>query len=111
MTKTKKELSEEISSKLGMKHTEVQQVVQEFIERMISALSKGEKIEFRNFGTFRVVERKAKVGRNPNNTKVDIKIPAKMAVKFVAGKDLAAKVAQLKIASEQVKQKAHIAAV
>jgi DNA-binding protein HU-beta len=43
------------------------------------------------FGTFSVVKRKAREGRNPQTGKA-IKIPAKKVVKFKAGKKLADKV-------------------
>ena len=39
------------------------------------------------FGTFKVVKRKARTGVNPQ-TKEKLKIPARKAVKFVAGKTL-----------------------
>jgi DNA-binding protein HU-beta len=43
------------------------------------------------FGTFRVIKRKARVGRNPQ-TGETIQIPAKKVPKFVPGKNLKNKV-------------------
>ena len=54
-------------------------------------LKKSGKLVLVGFGTFSVVKRKAREGRNPQTGKT-IKIPAKKVVKFKAGKDLAGKV-------------------
>lgn len=54
-------------------------------------LKKSGKLILVGFGTFSVVKRKAREGRNPQTGKA-IKIPAKKVVKFKAGKDLASKV-------------------
>jgi len=61
--------------------------VDAILELITDQLSKGNRIELRNFGVFEVVERKAKIGRNVyENTAV--KIPRRKVVKFWAGKDL-----------------------
>ena len=54
-------------------------------------LKKSGKLALVGFGTFSVVKRKAREGRNPQTGKA-IKIPAKKVVKFKAGKTLADKV-------------------
>ena len=51
-------------------------------------LKKSGKLVLVGFGTFSVVKRKARKGRNPQNGK-EIKIPAKKVVKFKAGAELA----------------------
>ena len=45
------------------------------------------KVTLVGFGTFKVIEKKAKVGRNPK-TGAKINIPKKKVPKFVAGKQL-----------------------
>jgi len=45
------------------------------------------KVTLVGFGTFKVIEKKAKVGRNPK-TGEKIRIPKKKVPKFVAGKEL-----------------------
>ena len=52
-----------------------------------SALKKGESVSITGFGSFKVVQRKARKGRNPR-TGSEIRIPASKAVKFTAGKAL-----------------------
>jgi len=58
-----------------------------FIETVKDALSSGEEVSFLGFGKFKVVDRAARIARNPQ-TGEEMKIPAKKAVKFTAGKDL-----------------------
>ena len=49
--------------------------VEAFLDDIIECLAKGQKIELRGFGSFKVKERKAKVGRNPRTGE---KIPIEM---------------------------------
>lgn len=56
-----------------------------FIDSIVDALKAGDKVTFVGFGVFSVSEKAARVGRNPQ-TGAEIKIPAKMAIKFKAGK-------------------------
>ena len=85
-TVTKKNLIQKISQKLNLHPKEVGEVIQNFLDSITGALSKGDRLEFRDFGVFEVVERKKKIGRNPKNASVPIVIPARKAVKFTAGK-------------------------
>jgi DNA-binding protein HU-beta len=50
-------------------------------------LKKGDPVAISGFGVFKVVERKARKGRNPR-TGEEIRIPASKAVKFTPGKAL-----------------------
>jgi DNA-binding protein HU-beta len=58
-----------------------------------ATLKKGGKVSVIGFGSFSVIQRKARKGRNPQTGK-EIKIPAKKAVKFSAGSELKKKVAK-----------------
>jgi len=58
-------------------------------DSVAKAMRKGEKVTFVGFGTFSVVQRKARKGRNPQTGK-EIKIAAKKAPKFTAGAALKA---------------------
>jgi len=51
---------------------------------MIESLSKGETLELRNFGVFKVKERKARTGRNPR-TGETVSVPPKKVVTFKPG--------------------------
>lgn len=89
-TKTKKDLVQEICQDQNLQPQLVKAVVQNFLDKMVDALAKGERLEFRHFGVFEVVSRKAKVGRNPKKADVSIVIPARRAVKFTPGKTMKA---------------------
>jgi DNA-binding protein HU-beta len=62
-----------------------------YVDTVAKELKKSGKLGIVGFGTFSVVKRKAREGRNPQTGK-KIKIPAKKVVKFRVGKALANKV-------------------
>ena len=62
-----------------------------FLEVIEEGLLKGEEITFLGFGKFEVVERAARTCRNPQTGK-EMKVDAKKAVKFKAGKALSEKI-------------------
>lgn len=87
-TMTKKKLINSISSDKGIHPNDVRQVIQAFLDKMTECLQNGDRLEFRDFGVFEIVERKQKIGRNPKNAAVPIVIPARPAVKFTPGKKM-----------------------
>ncbi len=87
----KKELIDEVAGKVGISKKEVANVIDAFTEAVSDALSKGERVTLVGFGTFDVIQRKARRGINPQ-TKKEIQIPARMAPRFKPGKALREKV-------------------
>ncbi len=81
---TKRELVMKISDESGIRQSDVKKVVQKFLDHIIEALVKGDTLELRNFGVFKVKSRKPRIGRNPK-TGVAVNIPAKKKVIFKAG--------------------------
>ena len=84
---TKAELVEEVSraSDLTKKHSEV--IVDTVFKSIVDALHRGEKIELRGFGSFRLRRREPRKGRNPKTgDKVDV--PPKKVPYFKPGKEL-----------------------
>jgi len=84
---TKAELVEAVSrvSDLTRKHSEV--IVEAVFTSIIDALQKGDKIELRGFGSFRLRQREPRKGRNPKTgDKVDV--PPKKVPYFKPGKEL-----------------------
>lgn len=81
---TKKDIVVKIADETGMKQVEVKKIVQKLIDHMIESLSKGETVELRNFGIFKVKSRKGRMGRNPR-TGDSVPIPEKKVVTFKAG--------------------------
>src|SRR5664279_2425413 len=95
MTLTKRDLVTRISNESGLVQQQVLDVVQKTLDYIAEALSKGDKVELRNFGVFEVKVRKARIGRNPNAPETDVPIPARAMVKFKAGKEMRADVLKL----------------
>jgi len=89
-TMTKKDLIQAISKEKKLHPNDVRQVVQAFLDEVMSSLTRGKRIEFRDFGVFEIVERKQKIGRNPKKADISIVIPAKNVAKFTPGKRLRA---------------------
>ena len=84
---TKAELVDAVSkvSDLTRKHSEV--IVDAVFSSIIDALHKGEKIELRGFGSFRIRQRRSRQGRNPK-TGEKVHVPAKKIPYFKPGKEL-----------------------
>jgi integration host factor subunit beta len=84
---TKAELVEEVSrvSDLTKKHSEV--IVDTVFRTIIDALHRGEKIELRGFGSFRLRRREPRKGRNPK-TGDKVEVPPKKVPYFKPGKEL-----------------------
>jgi DNA-binding protein HU-beta len=87
----KKELVDTLSEKASTTKKMAETFVDSFVEVVSEQLSKGEEVKLVGFGTFKVQDRKARKGVNPQTGK-SIKIPARKVPKFVAGKDLKEKV-------------------
>jgi integration host factor subunit beta len=91
-TVTKKELIEGVAREIRQPPGKVRVVVQEFLDAVVDSLSRGDRLEFREFGVFDIVHRKERVGRNPKKARVTIVIPPKNVVKFTPGKRMRAMV-------------------
>lgn len=85
---TKSELIKKVSGKLPyLAKKDVQTIVNTIFQNMSDALSRGEGIEIRGFGSFRVKIRRAKDGRNPK-TGETVRVPRKRIPFFKVGKEL-----------------------
>lgn len=83
---TKRDLVVRISEETGLIQQDVYAVIQKTLDYIVDSLSKGESIEFRNFGVFEVRQRKQRIGRNPNKPAQVVTIPERKVVKFKPGK-------------------------
>ena len=84
---TKADLVEKVAREADMTKKDAEQLVEIIFDSITNTLNKGEKIELRGFGSFRVRERGARRGRNPK-TGEPVSIPAKRVPYFKAGKEL-----------------------
>ena len=87
---TKRDIVVRISRETGIIQEDVQAVMQKTLDYIIEGLEKGEHIEFRDFGVFEVIIRKARIGRNPNRPADVVQIPERKVVKFKPGKKMKA---------------------
>jgi len=76
-----------ISQKNELSKKDVEAVIDGLTEAITKALQSGEKVTLTGFGTFKVSNRAAREGINPQ-TKAKIQIPAMTVPKFTAGKAL-----------------------
>ena len=81
---TKKDIVIKIAEDTELKQTDVKRIVQGTLDHIVEALTKGETVELRNFGIFKVKSRKSRVGRNPK-TGVEVPIPEKRIASFKPG--------------------------
>ena len=78
---TRKDLSNKIYQNLGFSKKLSSTVIDDFFEYVVSELIKLNKIKISSFGTFKIISKKERIGRNPK-TKHEAKISARKVVKF-----------------------------
>ena len=77
----RKNLSNKIHQNLGFSKNFSSIIVDDFFEILIGELIKSSKVKISSFGTFSVVSKKERIGRNPK-TKIEAKITSRKVVKF-----------------------------
>ena len=87
----KAKLVEEVSSKTRLTKENIRNIIDATTKTIKNALSKGERVTLVDFGTFLVIRKKARRGRNPQ-TREELQIPARKVPKFRAGKALREKI-------------------
>jgi len=84
---TKAELVEKVANQINLTKKQTEVVVNTVFSSITESLAEGKKVELRGFGSFRIRQRNARVGRNPKSgQKVDV--PSKKVPFFKAGKEL-----------------------
>ncbi len=97
---TKAELVERVANQINLTKKQTEVVVNTVFSSITDSLAEGKKVELRGFGSFRIRERNARVGRNPKSgQKVDV--PSKKVPFFKAGKELRQLVDDNKRAEEE----------
>ncbi|MEI7621283.1 MAG: HU family DNA-binding protein [Candidatus Moraniibacteriota bacterium] len=76
-----------IAAKVDLSKKVVEGIIEAFEEIVTEEIRKGNKVTLTGFGTFKVSQRAAREGINPQ-TKAKIQIPAMTVPKFTAGKAL-----------------------
>ncbi len=83
---TKSDMAEKLAAQLNITKQQAEGIINIFTTSIIEALSKGDKVEIRGFGSFRVRHRSAKEGRNPK-TGEKVFVPPKKVPFFKTGKE------------------------
>lgn len=88
---TKKDIVLKISDETGIKQIDVKKVVQKTFDAIIDSLTQFNKVELRNFGVFKIKERRARTGRNPRTGEV-VPVPPRKVVIFKPGLEMKQKI-------------------
>ena len=83
----KSELIEQIAKRSGLPLAGSRKALDALLETVGEALASGDRVQLVGFGTFKVTERSAREGRNPQTGAV-INIPATKTPSFSAGDEL-----------------------
>jgi DNA-binding protein HU-beta len=83
----KADLVEKVAEQKNLSKQQVESTVDAFLDGIVEALSKGERVDIRGFGSFVVRESAARSGRNPR-TGETIEIAARKSPAFRVGKEL-----------------------
>jgi len=93
-TIAKRTIAERIAERHGLGQIQTLQVIQAFLDEIIEELARGNRLEFRDFGVFETVVRKARTALNPK-TLQKVHVESKVVVKFKVGRLMKEKVEKL----------------
>ena len=88
---TKDHISDFINSEFGLTKKDCNDFVKDIIEEIITGLKKDQIVKIHNFGTFKIRNKKSRIGRNPKS-KVDIMIPSRNVISFKPSKNILRKI-------------------
>ena len=78
---TRKDLYNKINQTIGFSKSTSSNIIDDFFEILIKEIIENNEVKITSFGTFQVINKKERIGRNPK-TKVEAKISARKIVKF-----------------------------
>jgi integration host factor subunit beta len=84
---TKANLVEEVARAAQVTKKQAEEIVQTVFATIVDSLHNGRKVELRGFGSFRIRNRGARLGRNPK-TGERVEVPPKRIPYFKPGKEL-----------------------
>ena len=90
---TRKNLSNKIYKEVGFSKNLSLKIIDDFFESIISEIIRSNKIKISSFGTFSILNKKERIGRNPK-TGVEKKILSRKVVKFKPSLSLKKKINQ-----------------
>jgi len=78
---TRKDLSNKIYKHLGFSKNLSSKIIDDFFSILILEIIKSNKVKISSFGTFSILDKKERIGRNPK-TKIEAKILSRKIVRF-----------------------------
>jgi|TARA_B110000444_G_C18485153_1_gene430962 nucleoid DNA-binding protein len=90
---TKKNISQKINLKTGLSISYTNEVTDNLIS-ILKILIKNKDLHIKNFATFKILDKKQRLGRNPKSNKI-YKISARKSLSFIAAKKLTNKIKDL----------------
>ena len=88
---TREDLSEYINSEFGLSKYDCNKLVNEIIEQIITGIIDHNIVKVHNFGTFKLKQKNARIGRNPI-TRVEVMISPRKVITFIPSKHLLKKI-------------------
>ena len=88
---TREDLSEYINSEFGLSKYDCNQLVNEIIEQIITGIIDHSIVKIHNFGTFKLKQKNARIGRNPI-TRIEVMISPRKVITFIPSKHLLKKI-------------------
>ena len=78
---TRKNLANKLHQRIGFSKNFSSTIIENFFESLKSELIKSNEVKISSFGTFKVMNKRERMGRNPK-TKVAVRISPRKVVKF-----------------------------
>ena len=88
---TREDLSEYINSEFGLSKYDCNKLVNEIIDQIIVGIIDHKIVKIHNFGTFKLKQKNARVGRNPI-TRIEVMISPRKVITFIPSKHLLKKI-------------------
>ena len=82
---TRENISEFINIEFGLSKYDCNNIVNDIIEQIITGLVNDNFVKIHNFGTFKIKQKKSRLGRNPK-TKIEVMIPPRKVLSFTPSK-------------------------
>jgi nucleoid DNA-binding protein len=93
-TLTKNDIVRTLAEKHRLEIASTRRVVQGTLDMITDSLLRGDRVELRNFGVFEVVDRAARIARNPKATSQEVYIPKRKMVRFSQGRIMEEKITE-----------------
>ena len=88
---TRDDIANYLFKEVGLSKNDCNEIVNEIIEQIILALKNEDIVKIHNFGTFKIRQKKSRIGRNPK-TKVNFTISSRKVISFLPSQKIMNKI-------------------